>query len=70
MFSSKTIRRTELPLLSVSAPEIVSGMSGESEAKIRELFVRAQAAAPWSTPQLLSSLTLTVVFYLIARASA
>lgn len=28
----------ELPLLKVSAPELVSGVSGESEQKLRELF--------------------------------
>ena len=30
----------------ISAPEIVSGMSGESEGRIRELFAAASAAAP------------------------
>ncbi|KAG5192059.1 putative ribosome biogenesis ATPase RIX7 [Tribonema minus] len=30
----------------ISAPEIVSGMSGESEQKVRELFAAASAAAP------------------------
>ncbi len=35
-----------VPFLRVSAPEIVSGMSGESEAKIRQLFQEAAAAAP------------------------
>ena len=34
------------PLLKVSAPEIVSGMSGESEAKIRDLFEQAKKLAP------------------------
>jgi len=28
--------------MKISAPEIVSGMSGESEAKIREIFLEAQ----------------------------
>jgi ribosome biogenesis ATPase len=32
--------------LSISAPEIVSGMSGESEQKVRELFDTAAASAP------------------------
>ena len=36
----------KVPLLKISAPEIVSGMSGESEAKIRGLFAEAQAQAP------------------------
>lgn len=28
----------QVPFLSISAPEVVSGMSGESESKIRGLF--------------------------------
>lgn len=35
-----------VPFLRISAPEIVSGMSGESEAKVRQLFQEARAAAP------------------------
>ncbi|GMH42226.1 hypothetical protein BSKO_10145 [Bryopsis sp. KO-2023] len=35
-----------VPFFRVSAPEIVSGMSGESEAKIRNLFRDAAASAP------------------------
>lgn len=35
-----------VPFLRVSAPEVVSGMSGESEAKIRQLFQEAAAIAP------------------------
>lgn len=35
-----------IPLLRISAPEIVSGMSGESEAKIREIFDAAARVAP------------------------
>ncbi|KAH7622055.1 hypothetical protein Ndes2526B_g02879 [Nannochloris sp. 'desiccata'] len=35
-----------VPFLKVSAPEVVSGMSGESEAKIRQLFQEAAALAP------------------------
>ncbi|GAB4818827.1 hypothetical protein N2152v2_005873 [Parachlorella kessleri] len=35
-----------VPFLRVSAPEVVSGMSGESEAKIRQLFQEAAGAAP------------------------
>ncbi len=34
-----------LPFLRISAPEIVSGMSGESEAKIRQLFKDAVSLA-------------------------
>ncbi|KAK9792945.1 hypothetical protein WJX73_002335 [Symbiochloris irregularis] len=37
---------TGVPFLRISAPEVVSGMSGESEAKIRGLFKEAVAVAP------------------------
>uniref|UniRef100_A0AAY5EAG1 AAA+ ATPase domain-containing protein n=1 Tax=Electrophorus electricus TaxID=8005 RepID=A0AAY5EAG1_ELEEL len=36
----------ELPMLKVSAPELVSGVSGESEQKLRELFEHAVSNAP------------------------
>nr|XP_061794545.1 nuclear valosin-containing protein-like [Nerophis lumbriciformis] len=36
----------DLPLLKVSAPELVSGVSGESEQKLRELFDLAVSSAP------------------------
>ncbi|XP_071961982.1 nuclear valosin-containing protein-like isoform X1 [Antedon mediterranea] len=36
----------DLPLLKLAAPEIVSGVSGESENNIRDLFDQAQACAP------------------------
>ncbi|XP_017887180.1 nuclear valosin-containing protein-like [Ceratina calcarata] len=35
-----------LPLLKVAAPELVAGVSGESEARVRELFEQALAIAP------------------------
>jgi ribosome biogenesis ATPase len=35
-----------IPLINISAPSIVSGMSGESEKKIREVFEDAKTAAP------------------------
>lgn len=35
-----------VPFLRISAPEVVSGMSGESEAKIRSLFQEAASLAP------------------------
>ncbi|OAD57159.1 Nuclear valosin-containing protein-like [Eufriesea mexicana] len=35
-----------VPLLKVAAPELVAGVSGESEARIRELFEQALAIAP------------------------
>ena len=34
------------PFFKISAPEIVSGMSGESEAKLRALFMAALNTAP------------------------
>lgn len=37
---------TGLPMLKVSAPELVSGVSGESEQKMRELFEQAISSAP------------------------
>ncbi|KAG7352634.1 AAA ATPase domain containing protein [Nitzschia inconspicua] len=36
----------DVPYFRVSAPELVSGMSGESEARIRELFQAASDSAP------------------------
>jgi ribosome biogenesis ATPase len=36
----------DVPFYQIAAPEIVSGMSGESEQKIRNLFSEAVAAAP------------------------
>ncbi|XP_037274346.2 nuclear valosin-containing protein-like [Rhipicephalus microplus] len=36
----------ELPMIRVAAPEIVAGVSGESEERIRELFDRAVNSAP------------------------
>ncbi|KAJ2607522.1 Ribosome biogenesis ATPase rix7 [Coemansia sp. RSA 1365] len=35
-----------VPFLQVSAPSVVSGMSGESEKKLREVFAEARALAP------------------------
>lgn len=35
-----------MPLLKVAAPELVAGVSGESEERIRELFEKAVASAP------------------------
>lgn len=39
----------ELPILKVSAPELVSGISGESEQKLRELFEQAVVSALLTT---------------------
>lgn len=36
----------QVPFLNISAPSIVSGMSGESEKKLREIFEEAKALAP------------------------
>lgn len=33
-----SVQELELPMLKVAAPELVSGVSGESEQKLRELF--------------------------------
>ncbi|KAK7206589.1 ribosome biogenesis ATPase RIX7 [Myxozyma melibiosi] len=35
-----------IPFISLSAPSVVSGMSGESEKKVREIFEEARAIAP------------------------
>ena len=35
-----------LPMVKVAAPELVSGVSGDSESRIREVFQQARAAAP------------------------
>ena len=39
-------REAGVPFFSIAAPEIVAGVSGESEAKIRQLFAAAANAAP------------------------
>merc|ERR1719189_3430705 len=36
----------QLPFIKISAPEVVSGVSGDSEQKLRELFEQAAEAAP------------------------
>ncbi|AJV59971.1 CFF_HP2_G0030620.mRNA.1.CDS.1 [Saccharomyces cerevisiae] len=36
----------QVPFISISAPSVVSGMSGESEKKIRDLFDEARSLAP------------------------
>uniref|UniRef100_A0A8C6GP66 Nuclear valosin-containing protein-like n=1 Tax=Mus spicilegus TaxID=10103 RepID=A0A8C6GP66_MUSSI len=41
-----TLKELDLPILKVAAPEIVSGVSGESEQKLRELFDQAVSNAP------------------------
>ena len=35
-----------MPLLKIAGPELVAGVSGESEARIRELFDQAVALSP------------------------
>lgn len=35
-----------MPLIKVAAPELIAGVSGESESRIRELFDQAVAVAP------------------------
>ena len=39
-------REAGVPFFCIAAPEIVAGVSGESEQKIRRLFAAAAAAAP------------------------
>ncbi|KAM9612878.1 nuclear valosin-containing protein-like isoform 2-T2 [Trichechus inunguis] len=41
-----TLKELDLPILKVAATEIVSGVSGESEQKLRELFEQAVSSAP------------------------
>ncbi|XP_061206449.1 nuclear valosin-containing protein-like isoform X5 [Neopsephotus bourkii] len=41
-----TLKELELPMLKVAATEVVSGVSGESEQKLRELFEQAVSNAP------------------------
>jgi ribosome biogenesis ATPase len=36
----------QVPFLQISAPEVVSGMSGESEKRLREIFTQAKELAP------------------------
>ena len=38
-----------VPFITISAPSVVSGMSGESEKKIREVFEEAKELAAWLT---------------------
>jgi ribosome biogenesis ATPase len=46
MLAHAIANETGVRFLSISAPEVVSGMSGESEAKIRTLFQDAERMAP------------------------
>uniref|UniRef100_A0AC11BT51 Nuclear VCP like n=1 Tax=Ovis aries TaxID=9940 RepID=A0AC11BT51_SHEEP len=41
-----TLKELDLPILKVAATEVVSGVSGESEQKLRELFEQAVSSAP------------------------
>lgn len=43
---SLVIQELAIPLVKVAAPELVAGVSGESESRIRELFEQAVAVAP------------------------
>lgn len=36
----------KVPFINISAPSVVSGMSGESEKKLREIFEEAKQIAP------------------------
>ncbi|KAG0603067.1 hypothetical protein M758_10G063700 [Ceratodon purpureus] len=46
MLANAIAVETGVPFLKISAPEVVSGMSGESEAKVRSLFAEAVKVAP------------------------
>jgi len=46
MLANAIAGETGVPFLRISAPEIVSGMSGESEKKIRDLFQQAAESSP------------------------
>lgn len=41
LFPCVCAQELDLPILKVAAPEIVSGLSGESEEKLRDLFDQA-----------------------------
>ncbi|CAI5502140.1 unnamed protein product, partial [Closterium sp. Naga37s-1] len=46
MLAHAIAREAGVPFFKIAAPEVVSGMSGESEAKLRSLFSSAERAAP------------------------
>lgn len=50
LFFPFLIQEMELPMLKVSAPELVSGVSGESEQKMRELFELAVVRKDITSP--------------------
>ncbi|XP_022916370.2 nuclear valosin-containing protein-like [Onthophagus taurus] len=46
LLASAIAGELKVPLLKVSAPELVAGVSGESEERIRDLFIKAAASSP------------------------
>ncbi|XP_023289687.1 nuclear valosin-containing protein-like [Orussus abietinus] len=46
LFAHAIAGELELPMLKVAAPELIAGVSGESEARIRELFDQAASISP------------------------
>ncbi|KAK2852658.1 hypothetical protein Q7C36_007859 [Tachysurus vachellii] len=46
LFAQAVAKKMELPILTVSAPELVSDITGEPEKKLRELFEQAVSRAP------------------------
>ena len=46
MLANAIAGEAQVPFISIAAPVIVSGMSGESEKKIREVFEEAKELAP------------------------
>lgn len=45
-FTTSLLQELGVPLLRVAGPELVAGVSGESESRIRELFEAAVQQAP------------------------
>lgn len=43
---TKILGELKLPIIKLAATEIVSGISGESESRLRDLFDKAVASAP------------------------
>lgn len=46
MLANAIANALKVPFISISAPSVVSGMSGESEKKLRDIFDEAKALAP------------------------
>lgn len=53
ILSLNGLQELGVPFISVSAPSIVSGMSGESEKTLRDTFDEAKVRVQWFWPSLL-----------------